>query len=64
MIDVVVSLLWTAHAMLKTEVEARQKMGVIPSKMIAALHAIEAAALTLKNEDASTAIAHTMEALK
>jgi hypothetical protein len=63
-IDIIASLLYTAHAILQTEVAQRQRAGASPYKMIAVLHSIEAAALALKNENAMNAVKNCMEALQ
>lgn len=48
MISVVISLLVTAYSILKSEIEARQKMGADVAKMVQVLHSIERCWLELQ----------------
>jgi hypothetical protein len=54
MINVVISLIYTAYAMLQAEIEERQKKAADASKLIKVLHVLDAAGRSLRDGDAGS----------
>jgi hypothetical protein len=54
MINVVISLIYTAYAMLQAEIEQRQKQAGDVSKLIKVLHMLDAAGRSLRDGDAGS----------
>jgi hypothetical protein len=54
MINVVISLIYTAYAMLQAEIEERQKKAADVSKQIKVLHMLDAAGRSLRDGDAGS----------
>ena len=54
MINVVISLIYTAYAILQAEIEQRQKQAADVSKLIKVLHVLDAAGRSLRDGDAGS----------